>query len=149
MSFTLDTNVLVYIADERDPLKQTTASTVFAALARTAAPLALQVIGELQNALVRRLKQPPALAAAAANQLLASFHTFGYDKSAVERATGLFATSRLSYWDALLLASTERAGITYLFSEDMHDGMRFGSVEIVNPFADEGLSPRARVLLNL
>jgi predicted nucleic acid-binding protein len=149
MNVTVDTNILIYVIDDRDPAKQSVAQEVFAALARGAAPLALQVIGELQNASVRRLKQPASLAAASANQLLATFQTFGYDKAAVTRATSLFAVSRLSYWDALLVASVEAAGLDCLISEDMQDGGRHSGVEIINPFSDDGLSPRARAVLNL
>jgi len=149
MSVTIDTNILIYVVDDRDPVKQSIAGEVFSALAIKSAPLALQVIGEFQNASVRRLKHPPSLAAASASQLLASFQTFGYDKAAVARATSLFAVSQLSYWDALLVASVEAAGLRCLISEDMHDGGRHFGVEIVNPFLGDGLSPRARAVLNL
>ena len=149
MSVTLDTNVLIYAIDGRDPAKQRTAGQVVAALGEVAAPLALQVIGEFQHAMTRRMKVAPAVAAAAAHQLLASFRTFPYDETSVERAISAFATGRLSYWDGLLIASAERAGVRVLISEDMQDGGRIGEVEVVNPFSADGLSPRASAVLNL
>ncbi len=149
MSITVDTNILVYAIDGRDPVKQRAAAEVFSVLARRAVPIALQVIGEFQNAAVRRLKLPPAFAAASAHQLMATFATFAYDRAAVEQATSIFATSRLSYWDALLVASVEAAGLSALISEDMQDGARYGDVEIINPFSGDGLSQRVRVALNL
>jgi predicted nucleic acid-binding protein len=149
MNATVDTNILVYVVDARDPLKQRIAIEVFAALALAVAPIALQVIGEFQNAVVRRLKRPPAVAAAAAHQLLATFRTFGYDATSVERATSAFATGRFSYWDGLLLASVERAGLDILLSENMTDGNRFSSVTIINPFSPSGMTAKARAALNI
>jgi len=111
------------------------------------APLALQVIGEFQNAMVKRLKMPAPFAASSGHQFLATFSTFPYDNIAVERATSSFATGRFSYWDGLLLAASERAGITSLITEDMQDGMRFGPLEIINPFEGNALSARARSVL--
>jgi predicted nucleic acid-binding protein len=149
MTVTLDTNILVYAVDSRSPPKQKVAAQVFAVLAARAAPLALQVIGEFQNVMAKRLKLPQAIAAAAGHQLLATFRTFAYDAVAVERATSAFATNRFRYWDGLLLASAERAGLTAMLSEDMHDGERFGRLEVVNPFAGADLSPRARQALGI
>jgi predicted nucleic acid-binding protein len=59
------------------------------------------------------------------------------------------AAGRLSYWDALLLASCAQAGLTVLLSEDMQDGFKLGGVEVVNPFGPSGLSARAREVLGL
>jgi predicted nucleic acid-binding protein len=148
MTSTLDTNVLVYAFDGRDPAKQAAALEIMRLLGASGGVLALQVIGEFQNAMVKRLKMPAALAAAKGQELLASFRTFPYDDVAVERATASFATSRFSYWDGLLLASAERAGLRYLITEDMHDGAEFGALEIVHAFDDAGgLSRRARMAL--
>ena len=52
-------------------------------------------------------------------------------------------------WPSLLLAACARAGITTLLSEDMRDGSVFQGVQIVNPFSPQGLSPRARELLQI
>ena len=149
MTVTLDTNVLIYAFDERDAVKQAIAKQVLRRIAELGAPLALQVVGEFQNAAVKRLKMPAPFAAASGHQFLATFRTFPYDHLAVERATSSFATGRLSYWDGLLIAAAEQVGITSLISEDMQDGMHFGRLEIVNPFEGSALSPRARTVLNL
>jgi len=41
---------------------------------------------------------------------------------------------RLSFFDALIVASALEAGARRLLSEDMQAGWRFGALEIVNPF---------------
>ena len=145
-----DTNVLVYAVDDRDKAgRQAVARAVVRRLTALQQPIALQVVGELQNVLRRRLKLPPYLAMQQARNIYATFPNFAYDAGCVEIALGQAAAGRYSYWDALLLAACARAGITTLLSEDMQDGSVFQGVQIVNPFSPQGLSPRARELLQL
>jgi predicted nucleic acid-binding protein len=42
---------------------------------------------------------------------------------------------RLSLYDSLIVAAALRAKCTVLYSEDMQDGQRFGSLRLRNPFA--------------
>jgi predicted nucleic acid-binding protein len=145
----VDTNVFVYAVDQRDPVKQSVARSVLLALARVEAVVALQVVGEFQNALKRSLKLPAWVAAQAARNVLAQYGSFPYDREAVESALALSAAGRMSYWDALLVASADAVGVTTLLSEDMTDGLVHGGVEIVNPFGPDGPSPRLQTLLTL
>ena len=145
-----DTNVLVYAVDDRDKAgRQAVAKAVVLQLTAMQQPIALQVVGELQNALRRRLKLPSHLAMQQARNIFAAFPNFAYDAGCVEIALGQAAAGRFSYWDALLLAACARAGVTSLLSEDMQDGSIFMGVQIVNPFSPQGLSLRARELLQL
>jgi predicted nucleic acid-binding protein len=144
-----DTNVFVYAIDQREPTKQAIAKSVLLALARVDAVVALQVVGEFQNSLKRRLKLPPWAAAQAARNLLAQYSSFPYDREAVESALALSAAGRMSYWDALLVTSADAVGVRTLLSEDMTDGLVHGGLEIVNPFGLGGPSPRLQTLLTL
>ena len=146
---TADTNIYVYAYDTRDPIKQETAQRVTASLSRQLALLPLQLIGEFQNALRRKLKAPPAFAAAKALELLIAHPTFAYTEGAAIRALNEAAHGRLSYWDALMLASAAEAGCTAMLSEDMQNGARIFGLEIVNPFGEAGVSARAAKLLEL
>ncbi len=40
----------------------------------------------------------------------------------------------LQFFDALLVACAESAGCDILFSEDMADGAKYGSITVRNPF---------------
>ena len=46
----------------------------------------------------------------------------------------------IQFYDALIVASAEEAGCNTLYSEDMEDGAVYGTVRVVNPFA-EGRKP--------
>ena len=144
-----DTNVFVYASDPRDQAKRATADAIVVALEGVHSAVGLQVIGELQNALRRRVRVPPGIALQAARDLLTRFSTFACDERAVELALAEAIAGRLNYWDALLLAAAEAAGVTTMLSEDMGDGLVFGNLEVVNPFGVGGPSDRARRLLAL
>lgn len=144
----LDTNILVYVSDDDEPAKQAVASQLLGALNARRQPLGLQVIGELANVLRRKLGHPPWAAAQHARNVLHAFDIFPATETAAEEALSLMASGRLSYWDALLLSSAREIGVKVLLSEDMQDGFKFGTIEVVNPFAsDGGLSARAKELL--
>ncbi|MGE4062588.1 MAG: hypothetical protein AB7E79_04395 [Rhodospirillaceae bacterium] len=44
---------------------------------------------------------------------------------------------QLPFWDAMLIATYQRAGVSIYFSEDYQDGRRFDALRVVNPFATD------------
>src|SRR5262249_10711388 len=111
--------------------------------------VALQACGELYAALTRRLGRAQWEAAQAARNVLTAFQTYPATRTAVQRALAEAGAGRLSYWDALLLASADEAGCDICFSEDMADGLRLGSVEVVQPFGAGGLTRRTRGMIKV
>jgi len=144
--FTLDTNILVYSVDARDPRKQALAMDIIRAGVVRDCPLALQAIGEFHAAATAKLKLRPDDARERSLQLLESFETFAHSANSVRAALAQAGKSRFSFWDAVLLASAAEAGCSVILSEDMHDGARFGSIAICNPFGETGLTPSARAI---
>jgi predicted nucleic acid-binding protein len=147
--FTLDANVLVYAADAREGRKRQFAARIIEAAATLDCPLALQVVGEFYAAATVKLKLTSRDAASRAAQLIAGFETFSYSVHAVRAALEEARKGRFSYWDGVLLASAAEAGCTTIFSEDIADGARFGSIAVVNPFRRDELAPHARTILGL
>jgi predicted nucleic acid-binding protein len=41
----------------------------------------------------------------------------------------------ISYWDAAILVAAEALGAHTVYSEDLSDGQKYGSVRVVNPFS--------------
>ena len=144
---TLDSNVLLYMNDNRDPVKRRIAYKVVRTLARLRVRIALQVVGETQNTLRRKFKRSALEAATIGRQIVEAFELVSATRTDVEVALDQMEAGRLSYWDALLLSTVARAGCTAILTEDMHDGATILSVEIVNPFGPHGLSARAAELL--
>ena len=143
----LDSNIFVYVSDSRFVAKQAAAVGVVETLSRRRAVIGLQTVGETQNVLLRKLKVPPADAAAFGVFMLQSFECASAVPEDAAFALAEMAAGRLSYWDALLLSTVARAGCTAMMTEDLQDGATILGVEIVNPFADGGLSERAQALL--
>jgi predicted nucleic acid-binding protein len=58
----------------------------------------------------------------------------GIEDGDLSAALGAVKTHRLAFWDAMLWAAAQRAGVRYLLSEDLQDGFELDSVKFVNPF---------------
>jgi predicted nucleic acid-binding protein len=52
----------------------------------------------------------------------------------IEEAINISIASRLSFWDALIIASAGTANCSAVYSEDLNDGQIIRGVRIVNPF---------------
>ena len=146
---TADTNVFVYLWDSDAPAKMQVAQRIVALRDGGLDLVGLQVIGELQNVLRRKLRQPAWEAAQNARNLLVTYDSFPPNEANVSEALSLMAAGRMSYWDALLATAARDAGCTVLLTEDLADGGRLGSLEIVNPFGPSGPSERSLDLLRL
>ncbi len=48
------------------------------------------------------------------------------------------ARYKVSFWDALVLHAAQASGAEILYSEDLSDGQRYGSVRVMNPFRQQG-----------
>jgi predicted nucleic acid-binding protein len=126
-----DTTVLIYAISDADPravvAEELLASggyisvqvlNEFAAVARRKLKMSW---GEIEEALtaIRDLCEPP-------GPLTVEVH---------ESALKLAALYRYNIYDALILAAALDAGCGTLYSEDMQDGQKIGSLTIRNPFA--------------
>jgi predicted nucleic acid-binding protein len=145
--FTIDTNVLVYAFDQREVMKRPLARAILETMRERLMPLALQVCGEFFNVLTRKFDKAPRDAAELAKGMMVSYLLFANSPAIVSRALELASSGRFSFWDANLVTAAEAAGCSVLLSEDMADGVRIGELEVVNPFAIDGLSRRARAHL--
>lgn len=133
--FTLDTNVLVYAADSRAGAKHAIALAILDRAPRCDSLLALQVLGEFYAAVTRKSIVSPSQAAQAVRGWLATFETVAASNGALRSALDAAGAGRLSFWDAMLLATAREAGCSLVISEDMGDGTRFHGLIVRNPFA--------------
>jgi predicted nucleic acid-binding protein len=59
------------------------------------------------------------------------------DESDLVSALETVKARRLGFWDAMLWASAQRAGVRHLLSEDFQDGFAMQGVTLINPFRRE------------
>ena len=148
MSCFFDTNVLVYVFDRAEALKQMRAQDLVTEhMGRRDMVLSTQVLQELYVTLTRK-KQ---LGAADALEVVTTFaqeRIVPASADLVLRGLALGQRRQLSAWDALILQAALDAGCETLFSEDFSAGARFDDLLVVNPFAlaahEPAPKPRAR-----
>jgi predicted nucleic acid-binding protein len=130
----LDTNVLIYCCDRRDPRRQQVALDLVASASDGILPW--QVACEFVAA-SRKLADQGFTAAAAWQRLaefLALFPLIIPAPAVLERARALHVEQKWAFWDATLVSACIEAGVGRLYSEDL-PGRRIETLEIVDPFA--------------
>ena len=130
----LDTNILVYSDDPRDPAKRQMALNLIKANLRLrTGVVSLQVLQEYFVSATGKLKLNAALAKQRV-QVFAKFHIAEPTASDIFAAIDLHRLHGFSYWDALVLRMAKQASCRVLLSEDMQHGREIDGVKIVNPF---------------
>ena len=132
----VDTNVLLYGVDDKDPAKRDLARAWIAACwKRHCGRLSSQVLNEFYwNA---RRKFSSALSAGDARAEVRRYQHWKpwlIDHATVESAWAVESRWGLSYWDALMVAAAQQQGCTVLLTEDLQHDRRIDGLRIVNPF---------------
>ncbi|HEX8721457.1 MAG TPA: PIN domain-containing protein [Pyrinomonadaceae bacterium] len=131
----VDTNVLIYVRDAREPAKQAAADALVQSL--TSAVLLWQVACEYIAASRKIVASGYSVEMAWQDigKLQAVWVTKLPTLDVLPRAEDLMRRYSLSSWDALLVAACIEAGVTRLYTEDFDDSVRAEGLEVVNPFA--------------
>ena len=133
----LDTNVLVYLVDRRNPAKQAIArQLVSTALAERSGLVSFQVVQETLQALTRKARQvlPAADAGELLHAVLLPLWQVHPTLALYERALQLQAKHGFSFYDSLIVAAALEAGCRRLLTEDLQHGQKVGTLRIENPF---------------
>jgi predicted nucleic acid-binding protein len=150
----VDANVLVYALDPRDARKRQRAGEWLDLLWRErTARTSMQVLSEAYNALTRRMRVAPHLAWEELDRYFV-WQPQPVDEAVLRRAREVEHAHRLSWWDSMIVASAQLQRCAVLLTEDLHDGARFGSLCVRDPFLHEvrerepvyGATPAAKSL---
>lgn len=130
-----DTNVWLYAIDRDEPAKQATARAVLSERTGVRIVTSSQVMSEFYVNATRKLARPvsPEVAARMVEQM-AKMEVVAIDAGRVRAAIDGSRAWRISYWDALIVAAAQAAGCARLLSEDLADGVTYGTVRVENPF---------------
>jgi predicted nucleic acid-binding protein len=132
----VDTNVLIYQLDQREPDKQVRARDWLDYLwAVHAGRTSFQVLQEFYVTATRKLE--PGLDPEAARKMVRAL--WAWQPVAVNERLFAVAWSiqdrfRLSWWDALIVSAARSAECPYLLTEDLQHGQDLGGVRVINPF---------------
>jgi predicted nucleic acid-binding protein len=132
-----DANIHFYAVDWRDPSKQAASADLLDKTEIAGAGIVLlQALGEFAYSAVRKGVVSRREARTAVKDWARLFPVAAADATILDMALDWWAEERLSYWDALLVATAAKAGARAIVSEDLQDGAMFGGVEIINPFKE-------------
>lgn len=142
----VDTNILVYRCDPRDPHKRAAALDVLRR-GELSGELRIshQSLVEFVNSVARaRGSAAPLMtqedATRQAELFMAEFPVLYPNEHVFRTALRGMATYRLSWYDAHLWAYAEHYGLSEILSEDFQHGRMYGTVRIRNPFVAQGLA---------
>ena len=135
--FFLDSNILIYAFDTREPVKRARSRTLIESLPAEHIVLSAQVINEFYFTVTRKLRRPlTATEAEEAVRGLSGFRILPLDYRLTLAAMEIVRKGRLSIWDALIVQSAILGGCHTLFSEDFQNGRKYGALKVSNPFVD-------------
>jgi len=130
----LDTNILVYAADQHFPEKRKIAISLIDSLYQSERlVVSTQVIREFCNAAIKKL--------GVNEQSLRLFTNMYYDlppfqesKKTLMHALKIYRQYQYSLYDSLILASAIETGCVVLYSEDLQNGQIIEGTKITDPF---------------
>ncbi|HYM76528.1 MAG TPA: PIN domain-containing protein [Candidatus Dormibacteraeota bacterium] len=145
MASLVDTNILVYRCDPRDPAKRAAAAAVLRhGEASGELRIPHQSLLEFMSAVTRtRAGAPPLMTREDATRqtelFMAEFPILYPNEHLFRTALRGMAAYRLSWFDAHLWAYAEHYGLPEILSEDFEHERMYGTVKIQNPFVAFGL----------
>jgi predicted nucleic acid-binding protein len=132
----VDTNILVYARDTRDPVKRAAAREWLGVLWKELrGRTSIQVLNEYYTVLTQNSKYrvPRDVAWDDVRELL-KWNPQELDKEVLERAHEIERRFQLNWWDCLIVAAAQAQGCVLLLTEDLQDGADYGGLIARNPF---------------
>lgn len=132
----LDTNILVYSFDAKEPRKRKRAQELISLALTMHGAISWQVIQEFLNVATTKFTKP--LSAADSQKflekvLLPLCEVYPHPAIYTE-ALQMRERWKINFYDALIVSAALKADCEILYSEDLQHGQKIQSVEIVNPF---------------
>jgi predicted nucleic acid-binding protein len=139
----VDTNVLIYAHDLSAGEKQIRARDLIRELWQSGEGcLSIQVLQEFYVNVTQKVARP--LAPEEAGQIVADLAAWQVHRPGVEDlldAIRLQERYRISFWDAMIVASAAQMDCQTIWSEDLNPGQAYGQVTVLNPFTEQAREP--------
>jgi predicted nucleic acid-binding protein len=130
-----DTNILVYATSAVPDAKTKRARDLIARGMRAGwGILLLQTLAEFSSVAIRKAGIPIDEIRTTIDAWRAVLPVQAADDNDLTAALDAVKMHRLAFWDAMLWASAQRAGVRHLLTEDLQDGFVLQGVMFVNPF---------------
>jgi predicted nucleic acid-binding protein len=135
----VDTNVLIYSIDKRDPVKQAKAQQLFQhLLTGSQQPFLLWQVHQRAHQSTQALEGSGATYPGTFDQHVLIFRSHFKlvlpTDAVIDHALDLAKRHSLSHWDSMILGACKEAGITTLYTDDMGAPITIDGIQLVNPF---------------
>ncbi len=134
MRVALDTNILAYAVGVNDSQKQNQILDLLAEIPPYDIVLSVQVLAEFYRVVTGKGGLSREEAAILTDSWKKRHTLVGTSEHILDRSLELAVRHHLTIWDSIVVASTVEAKCDLLLSEDMHHGLTWSGVTIVNPF---------------
>lgn len=133
----LDTNIFVYVFDDKSPAKAKKATELIRRAARTGEGIvSYQVVQEFFNVALRRFSHP--MTTWEAEQYLITVFrpllAIHSSPAIYVEALRISGKHRLAWYDSLIVAAALEGQCEILYTEDLQDGREIEGLRIQNPF---------------
>lgn len=130
----IDSNLIVYANDRRDPEKQDKALVLIKELMISGTGvISTQVLQEYANVALNKLNQSHDVVLRQLS-LLESFEVIQISSAMVKRAVEIKIAYLVSFWDASIISAAEYADCDVIYSEDLNNGQFYSGIKMQNPF---------------
>ena len=132
----LDTNILVYSVDKKNPSKQVLAREIVVdAINGGDYMISAQVLNEFSNVALLKLQMTVAEVGKFVS-IFKQMNVVSLDFKWTERALEIKGRYGIQFFDSLLLAAAEANGCDEIYTEDLNDGQVYCGIKAVNPFKE-------------
>lgn len=130
-----DSNVLIYVVDDRDLVKQKKAIEIITkSIDSENGTISTQSLQEFYNATTKKLLCTPEKAKEYAKNFASSFDVQQISPDMIFNAIDISAANKISFWDSLIVSAAQDSGCVIVYSEDLNGGQIINGVKILNPF---------------
>ena len=142
--FFVDTNIFIYAHDRSAGVKHEIARDLIERLWESGAGvLSTQVLQEFcVNIRTRAVRPLPGEEIRRLVQRYLAWEVVVNSGESVLEALEIERRYQTSFWDALIIQAAEESGAEVVYSEDLSDGQRYGSVRVVNPLSNSKSGPK-------
>jgi predicted nucleic acid-binding protein len=131
MKVFLDTNILFYAVDPREPVKRAKARDLLRS--KNSFVISTQVLQELFVCITSKCSISPL----DAKQILRSLswaELVTVTPAHIDLAVDLHILNKISFWDGIIMSSAQLAKCSVVWTEDLNSGQSIGGVRVENPF---------------
>jgi len=138
-TFFLDTNIFVYAQDiDNLPKQKIAGDLIKKALSTGQGLISSQIVQEFCNLASTKYTQTMK-ASDVKEYLRVTLSRLWRHVPSLDfyyRSVELFERDSLNFYDALVIQAAIDLGCAKLYSEDLHDGRKFGNLTVINPFTN-------------